>query len=162
MWFSKATFQRPIRGEVIMNTKFISKIFFTSLCFSLILMFSGEICSAAMGKRFTESEYKLQHKKSTESITGEISQVRGTYVGILTKQTKPDEETEMLFIVDEDVNFKRKSLAELKEGDIIKITYENITESDPDDAEKDKFVQRVTKEIHFLRPKSKSLRSGNE
>ena len=70
--------------------------------------------------------------------------------------------TETLFLIDEDVTYKSKTLEELLEGDQVKVTFENITEPDPDDPEKDLFVQRVTKEIHYLRAKSKSLKSGKK
>ena len=146
-----------------MYSKMITKIFSLILCAGMILAFTNDISLAAMGKRFKESEYKPHYQKNTKSISGEVSVIRPTYVGIIThKDEAKKEETEMVFLVDEDVAFKKKELAELQEGDQVKITYENITEPDPEDPKEDIFVQRVTKEIHFLRAKSTSLKSGKK
>jgi len=150
------------QGEMKMS-KFLSKFSIFVLCIGFVLVLNIEICSAAMGKKFKENEYKHYHKKNTLSVSGEISIIRPTYIGVITHSDKNlGEETETIFIVDEDVTFKKKALEELLEGDTVKITYENITEPDPDDAENDKFVQRVTKEIHFLHSKSTSLKSGSK
>ena len=135
----------------------------TALCLSLILVFTTTVCFAAMGKRFKDDELKHYHKKNTSSVTGEISSIRPTYIGVITHEDKElRTDTETLFLIDEDVTYKRKTLEELLEGDQVKVTFENITEPDPEDAENDKFVQRVTKEVHFLRVKSTSLSSGKK
>jgi len=163
MLCSKHILEQFKQGEEKMRSKFISKFMIFSLCAGLVLVFTGDICSAAMGKRIQESNYKPHHKKSTLSVTGQISVIRPTYIGVITHSDKDlGEDTETLFLVDEDVIFKRKDFTELLEGDQVKITYENITEPDPEDPENDKFVQRVTKEIHFLSAKSTSLKSGKK
>jgi hypothetical protein len=116
-----------------------------------------------MGRKFKENEYKSYHKKATTFVTGDISQIQPSYIGIITSSDdNAGTDTEMLFLIDEGVTYKSKTLVELLEGDKVKVTYENVTEPDPDDPEKDVFVQRVTKEIHYLSSKSKSLKSGSK
>lgn len=163
MRFNKLTSNSLKEGEAVMTQKILSKIMTLSLCVGLGLVFSVDISSAAMGKRFKDNELKHYHKKNTLSVSGEISTIKSTYIGVITHRDKDlSTETETLFLIDEDVTFKKKTLAELLEGDQVKVTYENITEPDPEDEENDKFVQRVTKEIQYLSPKSKSLKSGKK
>ena len=149
---------RALKGERKMRSNIPLKIFITSFCLGLILLLTGDTCLADMAKKITE--YKHYHKKYTDSVSGEISQIRPTYIGVITHVDKSaGEDTEMIFLIDDEVVFKRKKLAELLEGDQVKITFENVTEPDPEDATKEIFVQKVTKEIQFLREKSKSLQS---
>lgn len=135
----------------------------TALCLGMIFVFTTTACFAAMGKRFKDDELKHYHKKNIASASGEISQINPTYIGVITHNDEVlRTETETLFLIDEDVTYKSKTLEELLVGDQVKVTFENVTEPDPEDPEKDIFVQRVTKEIHYLRAKSTSLKAGNK
>ena len=142
-----------------MCSKMISKILTISIFAGIILVLTGNLCVAEMGKNF--KEHQARHIVNSKSITGAISTIQPTFIGIITQRdNSKKEETEMLFLVDEEVIFKKKSLGELLEGDYVKITYDNITEPDPEDPSKELFVQRETKEIQFLRSQSTSLSSG--
>ena len=100
-----------------------------------------------------------EHKMSIETKTGEVNMIRWNYISIMShKDEVKKEETEMVFLIDENVAFKRKELSELQVGDQVKITYENYTQLDEEG--KDVFIKRITKEVHYLRPKSASLSSG--
>ena len=162
MWCNNDSQIAHVKGKLKMIIHITSRIFLICLCVGLIFLSAVDNCSSDLGRKLKEEDYKAYHRKTTEFITGDISIIQPTYIGIITfSDNIKKQDTEMLFFLDEEVIFKSKALAELQEGDKVKIIYENITEPDPEDAEHDKFVQRVTREIQFLSSKSKTLKSSN-
>ena len=146
-----------------MSSRGITRKIMVILCVGIALMFMGSISSANNPEEIKSSEEVMApgEKKNLEFVTGPISMVRFNSISIIShKDEVNNKETEMVFIIDEYVTFKRKNLDELKMGDVVKIAYENYTKLDEEG--NDKFVKRVTNNVHFLRGKSKSLSSGKK
>jgi len=138
-----------MKGEIKMFSRIATRITILSLCLGMVLIFTGNASSAA----------PEEHKKSIKTVTGEVSTIRPTYISIISHKDEAKKiDTEMIFLIDENVTYKRKVIGELLEGDNVKITYDQYTKLDEEG--NDIFVKRATKEIHFLSPKSSSLSSG--
>ena len=120
---------------------------------ALYLTFFGFI-SILHAAEAEKEDFSIQAKK----VTGEVSMIRKSAISVVTdvdKETKA--ETEMVFLLNDDVEFARKALKELREGDIVEVSFDEYTQTT--DEGEEEFVKRVTKKITFLRPASNSLRS---
>lgn len=95
---------------------------------------------------------------TVKHITGEVSIIRPHYLSVVYKQDAETRmEYEMVFPMNKDVEFfHKKSLDDIEVGDTVRVTYEEKTWTTEDGMER---MKRKAKEVWFVRPAKKGLRS---
>ncbi|MFC1666911.1 hypothetical protein ACFL0P_03485 [Candidatus Omnitrophota bacterium] len=134
------------------------------LSITLIMTLALSICVSGIqaGK---DKEAKIT-RKATSEMTGELVSVRpGSYISILYEtRSKRDhgkgEEFEMVFLLDENTTFARKTAEALQADDRIKVKYDEHFEATEEGAEE--FVKRIATEISYLGPSDKDKLVGKE
>ena len=130
-------------------------VFTLSAVFTLAPL-SGASFVFAADEAQDEEEYIIKTKK----ITGEISIIKSHFISIIYARDKRSySDSEAMFLLNDEVEFRLKDLEDLQFGDKISITYDEYFEIEVNvetGKEEEKFVKRVTKEIRFLSTKSQS------
>lgn len=119
-----------------------------SMVFGLII--SLALPGFAAGDK-SEEKKEAVINKSTGTITGTISTIKSDSVSIAYHEDKAKGiEYEMLLLLDNVFTIEnKKNLSELKVGDTVKITYEDVTSEKIDN--KEQKVERKAKIVSFVR-----------
>ncbi|MDD5454117.1 MAG: hypothetical protein PHW62_01265 [Candidatus Ratteibacteria bacterium] len=102
-----------------------------------IIVFALFICSTAMAKDakdIKKEENAANQKIVLKEVQGEVTWIRNDKIAIMYAQdNEAGTAEEMLLPVPEDVSvINKKSLNEIKVGDIVRVQYEEVTEETPE------------------------------
>lgn len=121
---------------------------------SIFLIVGLIICA---GTCYSQEEKNIEQKIQIKEILGRLSSRspidKPEYIGVIVLDAKgEDSGRDMFFSVDKDLKIShKKKFSDIQIGDIVKIVYDEITQTTEEGEEK--LIKRVAKTVKFVRSK---------
>ena len=134
-----------------MQKERVSRLGRITLIFSVLLLFTG-------GAVFAAADEQVKREVFTKSISGEVSGISKNFIAVVYGQNDK-ESLELALQMDKSTRGSQRKLSEIKVGDIVSVTYEEVVETKK--GEQPKVIRRLAKVVEFRRAAAVAPEEGS-
>jgi hypothetical protein len=134
-----------------MQKERVSRLGRITLILSVLLLFTG-------GAVFAAADEQVKREVFTKSISGEVSGISKNFIAVVYGQNDK-ESLELALQMDKSTKGSQRKLSEIKVGDIVSVTYEEVVETKK--GEQPKVIRRLAKVVEFRRAAAVAPEEGS-